>query len=454
MSRSLLPKQFLPLTGPESLLAATCRRVADAGRFAAPIIVCNDEHRFLVAGQLREAAIEPQAILLEPAPRSTAPAAAVAALLIARADPQMLLLLLTADSHIERPDDFRRAIEAGAAAAAQGRLVTFGVAPTRAETGFGYIRLGAPVEGAPGVQEAAAFLEKPDRATAEAYAAGGQHLWNSGNFLFRVDVLLAELDRLQPALLAACRRALDGATPDLDFLRLDGGGFAAAPTISIDHAVMEKTGRAAVVPTDMGWSDIGSWDALWAAAARDGDGNALTGDVLTEDVRNSYLRSNGRLVAAVGLEDMVVVETDDVIFAAPRGRAAEVKGLVAHLKAAGRPEADSHSTVYRPWGAYRVVDRGDGFQVKRLIVKPGCRLSAQTHRRRAEHWVVVQGTATVTIGAQTRRLGERESVDIPVGTLHRLENAGDRPLHLVEVQTGGYLGEDDIIRHDDDFGRV
>lgn len=453
MSRSLYPKQFLPLMGPETLLAATCRRIADPERFTPPLILCNEEHRFIAAEQLREAGIAPWAILLEPVGRGTAAAVAVAAHFVARSEREAVMLVLAADSHVGRPDAFLAAIDAAAAAAEARRLVMFGIAPTRPETGYGYIRQGAPLNDTPGVFGVDAFLEKPDRPTAEAYLSAGNYLWNSGSFMFTADAILGELERLEPALLDACRQALDLSKPNLEFLQLDGHALSAAPVKSIDHAVMEHTDRAAVVPANIGWSDVGSWDALWGVLPRDSNENVLSGDVIVQDVHGSYLHGNGRMIAAVGLQDIVVVETDDVVFIAPRDRAAEAKGLVERLKQNKRPEADSHTTVYRPWGSYRSVDHGDRFQVKRIVVKPGGRLSGQMHHHRAEHWVVVHGTARVTIGERTKLLHENESVYVPVGTVHRLENPGRLPLHLIEVQTGSYLGEDDIVRFEDDYER-
>jgi mannose-1-phosphate guanylyltransferase / mannose-6-phosphate isomerase len=454
MSRSLYPKQFLSLTGAESLLQATCRRVADPARFAAPLILCNTEHRFMVAEQLRLADVSAQAIVLEPLARGTAAAIALGTVLAARADPQALLLVLAADSHIERPDAFLAAVHAAAPVAEAGRLVMFGITPDRPETDYGYIRPGSALNGAAGVHLVEGFHEKPDRATAESFVAAG-YLWNSGNFLFRADVMLAELERLEPDLLASCRKSVELAKPSYEFLQLDGAALKPARSKSIDYAVMEHTDRAAVVRSSgLGWSDVGSWDALWGVSSKDADGNVLMGDTLVQDVRGSYVRGNGRLIAAVGVENMIIVESDDVIFIAPRHRAAAAaKGMVERLKQAARTEADIHKTVDRPWGSYKGVDAGDRFQVKRLVVKPGGRLSAQTHHHRSEHWVVVRGTARVTIGKETRLVCENESVYIPAGTLHRLENPGKLPLHLIEVQTGSYLGEDDIVRHDDDYGR-
>jgi mannose-1-phosphate guanylyltransferase/mannose-6-phosphate isomerase len=376
-----------------------------------------------------------------------------AALFVAQSDPRAVMLVLAADSHIERPAAFLAAVATGTPAAEAGALVMFGVAPSRPETGYGYIQIGAPLAGAAGVRHVDAFLEKPDQATAEAFAASGRHLWNSGNFLFRADVMLGEIERLEPALLAAGRMALARARPHHGYLLLDRAALLETAVSSIDRALMEHTDRAAVVPADMGWSDVGSWNALWDVSSKDAEGNVVAGDVLLEDVRGSYVRGTGRLVAAVGIEDIVIVETDDVVFVAPRARAAEAKGLVERLTQAARPEAANHTSVYRPWGSYRSVDRGDRFQVKRIIVKPGGRLSAQWHHHRAEHWIIVQGTAKVTVGEETRLLHENESVYVPAGTVHRLENPGQLPLHLIEVQTGSYLGEDDIVRLDDDYGR-
>jgi mannose-1-phosphate guanylyltransferase/mannose-6-phosphate isomerase len=385
--------------------------------------------------------------------RGTAAAIALAAVLAARTDPRALLLVLAADSHIERPDAFLAVVRAASAVAEAGRLVMFGITPDRPETDYGYIRPGTPLNGAAGVHLVDGFFEKPDRAKAESFVAAG-YLWNSGNFLFSADAMLEELGRLEPDLLANCRKAVELAKPSYEFLQLDGAALKAAQTKSIDHAVMEHTNRAAVIRTSIGWSDVGSWDALWSVSSKDTDGNVLLGDTLVQDVHGSYVRGNGRLVAAVGLKDMVIVETDDVVFIAPRHRAAAAaKGVVERLRQAARPEADIHKTVDRPWGSYRSVDAGERFQVKRLVVKPGGRLSAQTHHHRSEHWVVVRGTARVTLGAETRLVCENESVYIPAGTLHRLENSGKLPLHLIEVQTGSYLGEDDIVRYDDDYGR-
>jgi mannose-1-phosphate guanylyltransferase/mannose-1-phosphate guanylyltransferase/mannose-6-phosphate isomerase len=454
LSRAAYPKQLMPLISELSLLQETVRRVGAPDRFAAPLLICNDEHRFMVAEQLRAIGVAASRVVLEPVGRNTAPAAAAAALLIAADDPDALMLLLPSDHHIGDTARFRAAIEAAAAAAETGALVTFGMAALRPETGYGYILRGDKLPGLNGCFRVARFVEKPDRATAESYVADGRYAWNSGMFLFKASQLIAEMERHAPEVLAAARAAVSGAGSDLDFVRLDAQTFAKAPSISIDYAVMEKTDRAAVVPAEMGWTDVGSWGALWDIAPRDGDGNTLIGDVIAADTRNSYVRGDGRLVAVVGIEDVIVVDTADAVLVVPRGRAQEVKEVVDRLKAAGRSEQQHHRRVYRPWGSYESVDAGERFQVKRLIVKPGGRLSLQKHAKRAEHWVVVRGTATVTRGNEEFDLAENQSTYIPVGTVHRLENRTAEPVHLIEVQSGSYLGEDDIVRLDDQYGRA
>ncbi|MBI3513786.1 MAG: mannose-1-phosphate guanylyltransferase/mannose-6-phosphate isomerase [Proteobacteria bacterium] len=456
MSRTLFPKQLLPLASADSLLVDTARRL-QAPQFGPPILVCNQEHRFIVAEQLREAGFERRAIVLEPIGRNTAPAAAIGALLVAQTTPEGLVLMAASDAVIADTAAFQRAVATGAEAARKGALVTFGITPTRPETGYGYIRFDARGKkrgnGADCVP-VAEFVEKPDQSTAEAYLKRGGYVWNSGMFLFRADRYLAELERFRPAIVAACRRAVAEAETDLDFLRLGQAAFAGCPAESIDYAVMEKTADAMVVPVSMGWNDIGSWGALWDIGDKDAAGNVVIGDVLLEDVRNSYVRTeDGKLVAAIGLDDIVLVITDDAVLAARRDRAQDVKRVVERLKLANRPEADVHTTVYRPWGSYQSVDAGARFQVKRLVVNPGAKLSAQMHHHRAEHWVVVHGTAKVLRGEDTVLLSENQSIYIPIGTVHRLENPGKVPLHLIEVQSGSYLGEDDIVRFQDDYGR-
>lgn len=458
MSRALFPKQFMPLVGGDSLLVATANRVAGPG-FAPPMVVCNEEHRFAVAEQLRQAARDgqvtpPAAIVLEPVARSTAPAVAVAALHLARTDPEAVLLVLPADHAIADVSAFHGAIDRAAAAARAGHLVTFGITPQGPETGYGYIRRGAPAAGLDGVHRVDAFVEKPDQATAERYVGDGHHDWNSGMFVFKAGRYLAELDRLAPGMVDACRAALAAAGADLDFLRLGRDAFAACPGESVDRAVMERTDDAMVVPVDMGWSDVGSWSSLLEAGPRDRDGNTTVGDVVALDCQGSYLRGDGRLVAALGLSDIILVATDDAVLAAPTNRAQDVRELVEALRAAGRPEAVSASVAYRPWGMYRSLGAGERFQVKSLMVDPGARLSLQSHRHRAEHWVVVRGRARVTRDDQTIDLAENQSTYIPAGCRHRLENPTDQPLWIIEVQSGDYLAEDDIIRHDDAYGRA
>jgi mannose-1-phosphate guanylyltransferase/mannose-6-phosphate isomerase len=453
MSRALYPKQLLPLLSDESLLQDTVRRVADMALFAAPIIIANDDHRFIIAEQLRQIGVKPQSIVLEPVGRNTAPAACVAALCLVAEDPDALLLVMPSDHAIADPAAFQAAIERAAAAARGGSLVTFGITADKPETGYGYIRRGGKLAGHDGAYAVAAFIEKPDRATAETYLAAGDHVWNSGIFLFPAQLYLDELLRLRPEMVAGCRAAFAGAQRDLDFLRLDKASFTALKGESIDYAVMEHTASAAVVPVDMGWNDVGSWDALWSISPKDGDGNVLLGDVMVEESSNSYFRSGSRLIAALGVTNLAVVETDDVIFVAARDRAQDVKRLVARLEREGRSEAGTHMTVHRPWGTYRTIHNGTRVQVKHIMVKPGGLLSLQMHHHRAEHWVVVSGTAKVVRGNDEIILTEDQSTYIPLGTRHRLENPGKIPLHLIEVQSGSYLGEDDIVRFEDTYGR-
>ena len=422
-------------------------------RFNAPLILCNDEHRFIVADQLRAAAIEPEAIVLEPVGRNTAPAAAVAALLLVQRDAQAVMLLAPADHVIDDEAAFIEGLEAALPAARAGFLVTFGMAPDRPETGYGYIERGEVIDEADGVFAIARFTEKPDAATAEKYFASGLHFWNSGIFLMAASAYLAELERLQPAILAGGRAALDGATRDLDFLRLSGEAYEAVSNISIDYAVMEATTKGAVAPLDMGWSDVGSWAALWEMGKKDKAGNVVRGDVVFHDVGNAYLRADTGLLAAVGLDDVIVVVTDDAVLVAHRDATQDVKTVVEQLRQAGRSEPATHTTTYRPWGSFQTVDTGARFQVKRITVKPGGCLSLQKHAKRAEHWVVVAGTATVTRGEDVIELGPDQSTYIPIGMAHRLENRADEPLHLIEVQSGDYLGEDDIERLEDIYGR-
>jgi mannose-1-phosphate guanylyltransferase/mannose-6-phosphate isomerase len=453
MSRTLYPKQLLALFGRHSLLQQTLLRVGDGAPFAAPLIVANEEHRFIIAEQLREIGITPRAMLLEPIGRNTAPAACTAALMLAGSDPAALMLVLPSDHAIEDVAAFHMAVVRAAAAARSGSLVTFGIAPDRAETGYGYIQRGAALDGSEGAFAVAEFVEKPDPEQAARYIAGGEHFWNSGMFLFPAQGFIDELEWLRPDMVAACRKALSGARRDDDFVRLDKAAFVACPADSIDYAVMEHTDRAAVVPASIGWSDVGSWDALWEMGAKDAHGNSIEGNVVAEETRGCYLRSEAGLVAAIGIEDLVVVATDDAVMVAPRNRTQEVKQLVARLRAESRDEIETLPTVHRPWGTYKSLHAGHRVQVKHITVKPGGKLSLQMHHHRAEHWVVVAGTAKIVRGNEELMLSENQSTYIPVGTPHRLENPGKIPLHLIEVQSGSYLGEDDIVRFDDHYGR-
>jgi mannose-1-phosphate guanylyltransferase/mannose-6-phosphate isomerase len=453
LSRALYPKQLLPLLSERSLLQDAALRVADAARFAPPVVVANDEHRFIVAEHLRLAHTKPQTIVLEPLGRNTAPAICIAALTLLPSDPGALLLVLPSDHAITEVPKFLCAVDRAAAAARNGRLVTFGITADRPETGYGYIRRGAAMAGAEGAFEVAAFTEKPERAEAEGYLASGEYYWNSGIFLFPAALYLREFEIRHAATVAACRAAFERAKRDLDFLRLDKEAFAAAESISVDYAVMEHTRHAAVVPVDMGWSDVGTWDALWQLSRKDGHGNVGHGDVIVEDVRNSYVRAEHGLVTALGVEDLVIVATADAVMVAHRDRAQDIKKIVARLERDGRSEAIAHPMVHRPWGSFRSIHSGDRVQVKHIMVKPGAKLSLQMHHHRAEHWVVVHGTAKVVRGNEELVLYEDQSTYIPLGTPHRLENPGKIPLHVIEVQSGSYLGEDDIVRFDDTYGR-
>ncbi len=456
LSREAYPKQFLPLVGDDTMLQATWRRVAALSPVA-PIVVANEEHRFLVAEQLRVIGAPTPRIVLEPVGRNTAPAIAAAAL-IARADPQHadgdpLLLVLPSD-HVVRDDAaFRNAVRMATPAAEAGALVTFGILPQTPETGFGYIQAEADqaVLGE-GVRKVLRFVEKPDAATAQRYLDDGGYYWNSGMFLFRASRYLQELGKYRPDILAAARAACEHLDPDREFLRLDRDAFAASPSESIDYAVMEKTDAAMVLPVDIGWNDVGSWSALWDVSEQDADGNAHHGDVIAIDSRNTYAYAR-RLVALVGVDDLIVVETDDAVLVAAKDKVQEVKQVVARLKADQRSQAALHREVHRPWGSYDSVDAGAGFQVKRIKVKPGATLSLQSHARRAEHWIVVRGTARVTRNNDVFELFANQSTYIPIGAKHRLENPGTDILELIEVQSGDYLGEDDIVRYEDIYGR-
>lgn len=453
MSRALYPKQLLPLVEDDPMLSVTAKRTLGDG-FAAPIVICNDAHRFIVAEQLRSRSIKTSNIILEPVGRNTAPAAAIAALAVQDQDPEGLMLIMPSDHVIRDHAAFLKAIETATPAAKAGHLVTFGIAPNAPETGYGYIRAGAAMADLPGVHAVDRFVEKPDLATAQGFLADGGYSWNAGIFLFSAKGFLAELDALAPAVSAAARKSWATTSQDLDFRRLDKGAFAEAPSISIDVAVMESTSKAAIVPVDMAWNDVGSWPALWEISDKDQDDNVLLGDVMTVDVKGSYVRSEGgALTAVVGVDNVVVVATDDALLVTSKERAQGVKEIVETLNQRGRSEHQTHSTVFRPWGSYRTVDLGDRYQVKQIMVHPGESLSLQYHFHRAEHWIVVEGTARVTCGERTFLLQENESTYISAGTVHRLENPGCVPLRLIEVQSGSYLGEDDIVRLEDTYGR-
>ena len=453
LSRSQYPKQLLPLLSEKSLLQEAVLRVQDAQRFAPPLVIANDEHRFVIAEQLRAIDVKPRALVLEPQGRNTAPAICVAALILAAEDPDALLLVLPSDHAIQHRAAFLAGVDRAASAARAGALITFGVTPDRPETGYGYIRRGSPWPKVEGCFAVAQFVEKPDRPRAQAMLAAGDHYWNSGMFLFPAKLVLEELGRREPAMVESCKLALAEAAEDLDFLRLERAAFTAARSVSIDYAVMEHTKSAAVVPVTIGWSDMGTFDALWHAGGKDAAGNVAIGDVVTEEVRGSYLRADHGLVTALGIEDLVIVATADAVLVTPRARAQDLKQLVQRLEREGRSEARSHPIVHRPWGSFRSIHNGDRVQVKHIIVNPGGKLSLQFHRKRAEHWVIVRGIATVTRGSETFTLHEDQSTYIPLEMPHRLENKGTEPLHLIEVQTGSYLGEDDIVRLDDSYGR-
>jgi len=448
-SRESFPKQFLAFTGDESLFQDTIRRVGGAD-FGAPVIVTGADYRFLVAEQMRAIGVKGD-IVLEPFRRDSCAAIAAAAHLALARDPEALVLVLAADHAMPDVASFLDHVHTGRAAAEAGRIVTFGIKPSRPATGYGYIRPG-PALAQPGVHAIAAFVEKPDEPTAERYVAEGC-LWNSGNFLFRASVFLDELAAIAPEIGGPVAEAVAKAARDLDFLRLDPEAFGRAVAKSVDYAVMEKTAHAAVVPSDFAWSDVGAWNAIWDLAAKDADGNAAKGDAAFLDAKDCYVHSPGRLTTVIGLDDVVVVTTRDAVLVVDRAQAEKVKGLVARLTAAGRKEAIEHVKVYRPWGSYESIDSGSRHQVKRITVNPGSKLSLQSHFHRAEHWVVVSGTARVTVGAEETVLGENQSVYIPLGETHRLENPGRIPLELIEVQVGSYLGEDDIVRYEDVYNR-
>lgn len=454
LSRTSYPKQYLALLNEQTLFQNTVQRV-QGGDFAPPLILCNEEHRFVVMEQLRQIESQAAGILLEPVGRNTAPAICLAALHLLQTQPDAVMLVMPSDHVITDPAAFLRAVESGRQAVSHGGLVTFGISPSHPETGYGYIRAGQPFHGLADVCSIERFVEKPDLDTARHYLAEGCYLWNSGLFLLSAAGYVQELQRTSPAMVTACRTALEQGQSDHYFWRPDAAAFAASPSDSIDYAVMEKTTRAAVVPVDMGWNDIGAWSALWDLGPRDEQDNVGIGKTLLHQTSGCYIRSEGPLVATLGVQDLLVVATEDAVLVADRTRAQDVKVLVERLK--DLPEGQTlhqTSTVHRPWGSYRGIDHGERFQVKRITVMPGERLSLQMHHHRAEHWIVVEGTALVTRGEETFLLHENQSTFISAGQIHRLENPGKVPLHLIEVQSGGYLGEDDIVRLEDGYGRI
>ena len=452
LSRAKYPKQFLDLVGGKSLFSQTLERVSDMYGFEKPLVVANEHHRFIVNDQADQIGVDLDAVILEPIGRNTAPAIAVAALQAVKENPEALLLFLPSDHIITDTPGFHKSVRVAAHSAAAGYLTCFGMKPTRAETGYGYIAEGAAIDGIDGAYQIQAFKEKPDQVTAESYLKSGGFSWNSGMFIFRADSIINEMEAHTPVMLQAAKQALDSASADLNFLRMDRDAFGAVPADSIDYAIMEKTSRAAVVPSEFGWSDLGSFSTLADAVGGDAD-NAIKGDVLALETSNSYIHSDGRLVATLGVKDLIIISNDDCVMIAPKERDQDVKKLVEAIKAEGRSEADLHSTVYRPWGTYRSIATGTNYQVKEIVVYPGRRLSLQMHHHRAEHWVIVEGTAKVTRDDETLMMQADESVYLPLGCKHRLENPGIIPLRLIEVQSGTYLGEDDIVRFEDDFNR-
>ena len=450
LSRSHYPKQFLPLVTEKTMLQETVLRLPALENLSSPMVVCNEDHRFMVAEQLHELGIDPQAILLEPFGRNTAPAVALAAL--AAPSPEDILLVLPADHVIADHQALAEAIEKAVGLADVGHLATFGIVPTAPETGYGYIHRGSELDAENGYV-VDRFVEKPDLTTAQSYLEDGGYYWNSGMFALKAGVYLEELEKFNPEILAVCKNASEKGQKDLDFCRIDSQIFEECPSDSIDYAVMEKTDHAVVIPLDAGWNDVGSWSSLWAVSDKDAQGNRVHGDVMTVDTHNSLLHSESRLLASIGLDDIVVIETDDAVMVASKDRVQDVKKIAERLKEEKRTEAEAHRKVYRPWGWYDSIDIGPRHQTKRISVNPGSKLSLQKHHHRAEHWVVIKGTAKITNGDKEFLLTEDESTYIPIGTTHRLENVGKIPLEIIEVQTGSYLGEDDIERYSDDYGR-
>ena len=453
LSREHYPKPLLPLVSEKTLLQETACRLDDIEGLGDAVYVCNEEHRFLVAEQVAQLGKKPATIILEPEGRNTAPALTLAALYLVKQDPDAMMVVMPADHVMTEPQQFVAAVREGGVNAGQGALVTFGIVPDGPETGYGYIKRNGEISGTAAFT-VASFVEKPDLQTAEQYVSEGDYYWNSGIFLMRADRWLEEIGQYRPDILDACRKAVTQGSQDADFFRVSKTDFLASPGDSIDYAVMEQTDRAVVVPISAGWSDVGAWSALWKVCPRDNDGNVIQGDVIAEDTHNALLVAQHRCVATVGLDDVIVIETADAVLVASKDKAQDVKAIVNRLKASGRDECKVHRQVYRPWGSYEGIDAGPRFQVKRLSVKPGAQLSLQMHRHRAEHWVVVKGTAQVTCGDQVFTLHENESTYIPIGEKHRLENHGNIPLEVIEIQSGSYLGEDDIVRFEDVYDRV
>ncbi len=451
LSRESYPKQLLALVDHQTLLQNTVKRLEGLANQSAPLIVCNENHRFLVAEQLRNIGVSAAHIILEPIGRNTAPAVAVAALTALSRDSDALLLVLPADHLIANAALFREAVTTGVPLASANNLVTFGIVPNRPETGYGYINATDVIE--ENALSVKRFVEKPDLNTAQQYINSGEYYWNSGMFLFKASQYLKELENYAPDIVTTCCQAIDNAIKDKDFLRLDADAFKASPSDSIDYAVMEKTHSAVMIPLDAGWNDIGAWSSLWEVSEQDNEGNVILGDVLTENVHDSYLRAEHRLLAAIGVENLTIIETADAVLVAHKDHVQEVKKIVSHLKADERGEAELHRKVYRPWGSYEGIDAETRFQVKRITVNPGASLSLQKHYHRSEHWIVVKGTAQVTKGDETFIITENQSTYIPLGIKHRLENPGKLPLEIIEVQSGSYLGEDDIVRYEDAYGR-
>jgi mannose-1-phosphate guanylyltransferase / mannose-6-phosphate isomerase len=459
LSRQLFPKQLIALTGEESLLQQTINRLNGLDGISDPLVICNESHRFMVAEQLREAKLKPEHIILEPIGRNTAPATALASLYVTKKYDDPLILILPADHLIANVESFKEAILAGIENARQNKLVTFGIIPDSPETGYGYIKKGQIIKEKQGLNKINAFyvdsfVEKPDLSTAKQYIESGNYFWNSGMFLFKAGAFLEELKKYEPAMSISCEKAFNDAVEDLDFLRIALKSFQECPDNSIDYAVMEKTENSVVVPIDAGWNDIGSWSSLWEVSDKDEQGNVSKGDVLLQDSKDSYLHATNRLIAAIGLNDHIVVETADAVLVAAKDKVQDVKAIVNKLKNKHRSEAIVHQQVFRPWGSYRTIFLSERFQVKLIIVNPNAILSLQKHHHRAEHWIVVKGTARITKGSETFLLSENQSTFIPLGVKHRLENPGVIPLELVEVQSGSYLGEDDIVRLEDDYGRI